>query len=50
MNYKCLEEGDDGRMWLLLGMDDWTCNIGMACEVIGCGGDTLGGGDMFELG
>lgn len=39
MNFKCSEEGDDGRVWLLLGMDVWTCNIWMAYEFVGGGGD-----------
>ena len=35
---------------LLLGMDDWTCNIGITCVLVGGGGDTLGGGDICEFG
>jgi hypothetical protein len=49
MNFKCSEEGDDSGVWLLSWMDVWTCNIGVACEFVGGGGDTLGGGDICEL-
>ena len=47
MNFKCLEKGDDGGVWFLLGMDDWTCKI--ACELVGGGDDTFGGGDICEF-
>lgn len=50
MNFKCSEEGNDGVVWLLLGMDDWICSIGIACVLVGGGGDTLGGGDICEFG
>ena len=41
---------DDGGVWLLLGMYDWTCNIEIACVLVGGGGDTLGGDDICEFG
>ena len=47
MNFKCSEEGDDGGVWLLFWMDVWICNIEVACELVGSGGDTFGGGDIF---
>ena len=33
-----------------LGIDDWTCNIGITCVLVGGGGNTLGGGDICEFG
>ena len=50
MNYKCSEEGDDSGMWLLFGVDIWTCNIGITCELVGGGGDTFDGGDILDFG
>lgn len=49
MNIKYSNEGDDGGVWFLLGMDDWTCNIGIACELVGGGDDTFSGGDICEF-
>ena len=28
-------------------MDDWSCNMGIECVLVGGDGDTLGGGDMY---
>jgi hypothetical protein len=43
-------KGDDGGVWLLFWMDVWIYNIEVTCELVGGGGDTLGGGDICELG
>ena len=49
MNFKGLEEGDDGGMWLLFGVDIRTCNIGITCELVGGSGDTFDGGDILDF-
>ena len=50
MNFKCSEEGDDGGVWLLFGMDVWICNTGLVCELVGSCGNSFGGGDILDYG